>query len=138
MTSLFDFLDDSNDERAEGERLRDEAFARLEHHRPYLITRLQCAFVKHLLTHGPSTSDPIRQLVPIPVGTDPRVVGCAVQLLARQHRLTKSIDSDKTYRKIAHARRLQVWAITDEARARNWYSKHSATEPTQSIDPDDP
>lgn len=137
MSTLLDFLGDDNDP-AEGERLRDEAFERLLTHRPVLIRTLQREFLTHLLRHGPSTTDSLRAIVPIPPGTDPRVVGCAVQNLANHHGLTIPVDDEKSCRKVAHARRLRVWALRDPAAARRWLGKYAAPEAGPSADPSDP
>src|SRR5947207_1946352 len=84
-----------------------------------LLRRLERAFLLRLLEHGPDTSDAVRGLVPIPAGTDPRVVGSAVRGLAEQVLIT-SVGRRKTRRGIAHARKLDVWQVTDMAKARRW------------------
>ena len=71
-------------DRPVGEVLRDEALSRLRAHRAALVRRIQRAFLRHILECGPDTSDPVRDVVPIPSGTDPRVVGTAVRALAER------------------------------------------------------
>jgi hypothetical protein len=135
MTTLPDHPPEDNDGRAEGERLRDRALDQLEECRPNLLRRLQRALLLHLLAHGPDTSDSIRNVVPIPTGTDPRVVGAAVRGLAEQA-LIRSTGRQKTRRPVAHARKLDVWAISDSVKAAAWLATHPEPEPV--TDPDDP
>ncbi|MCE9568160.1 MAG: hypothetical protein K8U57_39660 [Planctomycetes bacterium] len=137
MSSLLDFCDDHNDDRTEGERLRDEALGMLRSHRPRLIRQLQRAFLQHLLANGDDTSDPVRSMVEIPVGIDPRVVGGAVRGLAERSIIT-SVGRRPTRRAIAHARKLDVWAIKDEAAARHWLLTHADQDSESSADPTDP
>lgn len=103
----------------EGELRRDRAHAHLRRRRPELIRRVQRAFVTHLLRHGPSTIDPIRVRVPLPVGTDPRLVGAAVRALA-EDRIIESIGIEKSTRPAAHARKVERWALRDDDAAIAW------------------
>src|SRR5438046_1221316 len=124
MCSLLDFLPHGNDDFAEGDRLRDVALDRLRTHREVLVRSMQVAFLKHLLDHGPDTSDAVRALVRIPEGIDPRVVGAAVRGLAEAG-VIRSVGRCKSRRSIAHSRMLDVWAIRDEAAARRWLAKYA-------------
>lgn len=123
--------EDNSDPR-EGERLRDEALSWLRRHRPALIRLLQRAFLCELLSHGSATSDVLRKAVPIPRGVDPRVVGSAVRGLAEQQ-LIVSVGRRKSRRPQAHARKLDVWAVGDKAKARHWLATHPEIDP-----PDEP
>lgn len=107
----------------EGERLRDEALALLRDHRPALLRQLQRAFLQHLIQNGPATSDVVRSLVAIPTGVDPRVVGSAVRSLAEAS-LIISIGRRKSHRPESHARKVDVWNVTDEPKARHWLLSH--------------
>ena len=120
MASLFDDLPDDNWNLERGEWLRDRAFGWLKNARRALYRRLQREFLLHLLEHGPNTSDPLRRLVPIPAGIDPRVVGPAVRLLASDHGLTRIVCPGKSCRPVAHRRHLEVWEIVCPAKARAW------------------
>jgi hypothetical protein len=128
MTSLLDYLPDDYGDRTEGERRRDHALNLHRVHRPELLRRLQRAFLTHLLTSGPATSDPVRALVPIPTGTDPRVVGSAVRGLAEAG-IIVSVGRRKSHRPQAHARQLEEWGIADDAKARRWLSDHPDLDP---------
>jgi hypothetical protein len=102
---------------------RDAALQLLLDRRAMLTRRIQRAYLALLLDRGPSTTDPVRALVPIPAGTDPRVVGAAVRALARLHLIHRAGLSRST-RPPAHARDLCVWAITDHADALAWLAAH--------------
>jgi hypothetical protein len=124
MATLFDDLEDFDDERDEGDRLRDAAFALFERHRPALVRHLKRRFVLHLIEHGPNSTDPLRDLVPLPSGVDPRIIGYIARSLACDDSVTERVGSTRTGRKIAHARHLDIWAVPDAAKARNWLDRH--------------
>jgi hypothetical protein len=109
--------------RVEGERRRDHAHGLLHAARAALIRRIQRAYLLHLLDHGPATIDAVRQLVPIPPGIDPRVVGAAVHSLATAG-LIVSVGRQKSCRPKAHARKLDRWDIADRAGAAAWLATH--------------
>src|SRR6266498_4057768 len=94
----------------EGEWHRDAALALLQLHRACLVRRVQRALLSYLLARGPSTSDPVRDLVPIPTGTDPRLVGAAVRTLA-ELRLICRAGLGRSSRPEAHGRDLPLWEI---------------------------
>jgi hypothetical protein len=129
MTSLFDSLPHDNLGPREGDRLRDRALDLFRTRRPVLVRRLMRVFLNYVLIYGPATSDALRLLVPIPPGTDPRVVGSAVRALA-ELRLIHSIGRRKSRRPEAHARKLDLWAIRDDAAARQWLLIHPELGPT--------
>jgi hypothetical protein len=91
----------------------------LREHRAVLIRRVQRAFLALLLARGPSTTDPIRATVPIPTGTDPRLVGSAVRHLAELELIYRS-GLSRSVRPEAHGRDLPLWAITDREGAVAW------------------
>jgi hypothetical protein len=130
MLTLLDFCDDDNGRCDDGDRLRDLALDRLRAHRPTLVRRLMRAFLAHLLDNPDDTSDALRALVPIPAGTDPRVVGSAVRGLA-ELKLTTSVGRRKTLRGVAHAGKLDVWRVADAAKARHWLATHADDHPDQ-------
>ncbi|MFL5341882.1 MAG: hypothetical protein ACJ8F7_17185 [Gemmataceae bacterium] len=112
--------------RFEGDRRRDEALTLLQVHRDGLVRCLQRAFLLHLLTAGPSTIDPVRGLVPIPPGTDPRCVGAAVRGLAGLHLICRA-GATRSCRPEAHGRDLPLWAIADQAAALEWLAANPET-----------
>jgi hypothetical protein len=111
------------DGRAEGEQRRDAALGLLRAYRRSLVLRVQRGFLMYLLAHGPDTCDPVRALVPIPAGTDPRLVGAAVRGLAEAG-VIHSVGRRKSRRSKAHARHLEVWAIRDRFVALAWLRDH--------------
>ncbi len=123
MASLFDLLAPSNDTPT-GVVLRDRALTRLRARRPALTRAIQRAFLRLLLEHGPATSDLVRDLVPIPPGVDPRVVGAAVRGLSSDYDLIRSVDRRRSRRAPAHGRKLEVWDVNDWAAARQWLNTH--------------
>lgn len=128
MSTLFDSLPDDNSGSREGDQLRDRALDLLRTWRPALVRRLQRTFLQHLLDHGPATTDPLRDLVAIPPDVDPRVVGSAVRELAELV-LIRSIGRRKSRRPAAHARKIDLWTITDPDAARAWLLLHPDLDP---------
>jgi len=123
-----------------GEALRDCALNRLRATRAALVRRIQRAFLRHLLDNGANTSDPVRELVPVPPGTDPRVVGAAVRTLSADLKLIRSAGREPSRRPQAHARTLDVWAVIDPPATEAWLLSHPeipSTEPAAD-DPADP
>jgi hypothetical protein len=108
---------------AEGERRRDEALTLIQLHRAVLVRRVQRVYLDLLLTRGPSTSDPVRALVPIPPGIDPRLVGAAVRQLAEQ-RLIRRAGMGRSERPTAHRRDLPLWEAADRVAAAAWLAAH--------------
>jgi hypothetical protein len=109
--------------RAEGGRLRDEALAWLRLYRAVLVRRVQRVYLDLLLTRGPSTSDPVRALVAIPPGIDPRLVGAALRQLAELG-LIRRAGLARSTRPEAHSRDLAVWEVADRAAALDWLAAH--------------
>jgi hypothetical protein len=107
----------------EGERRRDEALTLLRDRRAALVRRLQRAYIDLLLMDGPITSDPLRAAVPLPSGTDPRVVGAAVRALATAGLIHRAGLARST-RPEAHGRDLPLWQIADPAAAAGWLADH--------------
>ncbi len=107
----------------EGERRRDAALQLLRDRRAALVRRVQRAYLALLLDCGPSTTDAVRALVPIPAGTDPRLVGAAVRALAELDLIHRAGLSRST-RPEAHRRDLPVWAVSDRAAALAWLATH--------------
>lgn len=107
----------------DGEDRRDAALALLRWHRAVLVRRVQRAYLTHLFTAGADTSDPVRDLVPLPPGIDPRLVGAAVRGLAELD-LIRSVGRRRSTRPQAHARQLDVWAVSDRDAALAWLTCH--------------
>jgi hypothetical protein len=108
---------------AEGERRRDAALQLLRDRRAVLLRRVQRVDQALLLDDAPSTTDPIRNLVPIPAGIDPRLVGAAVRGLA-ELRLIHRDGLSRSTRAKAHSRDLTVWEIVDRADVLAWLRDH--------------
>ncbi len=108
---------------AEGRRRRAAVLRLLCDRRAALIRAVQRAFLAVLLDRGPSTTDPVRAAVPIPVGTDPRLVGAAVRALA-ELRLIDRAGLSRSTRPEAHGRDLPLWAVRDRAAALAWLAAH--------------
>lgn len=108
---------------AAGEDRRDAALQLLRVHRAHLVRRVQRALLSHLLAYGPSTSDPVRGLVPIPEGTDPRLVGAAVRQLAELDLIHRA-GLSRSVRPEAHGRDLPLWDVADGDAVRAWLAAH--------------
>jgi hypothetical protein len=65
----------------------------------------------------------VRDLVPIPQGIDPRLVGAAVRALAELG-LIRRAGLTRSTRPEAHGRDLPVWEIADRDAAAAWLSAH--------------
>ncbi len=109
-------------DRLEGERRRDDALQLLRARRVVLVRRVQRAYLA-LLFDGPSTTDPVRAVVPIPGGIDPRLVGAAVRALAELE-LIRRAGLARSTRPEAHGRDLPVWEIADRGTALAWLAAH--------------
>ena len=122
----------AHDALAEGERRRDSAHANLNHYRAVIVRRLQRGFIRLLLRCGEATIDALRAAVSVPTGTDPRVVGAAVRGLTLMG-VVISVGRRQSIRAEAHARQLELWAISDRPAAIAWLDAHpelSDPEPT--------
>jgi hypothetical protein len=108
---------------AKGERRRDAAHALLLARRAALVRCVQRALLRHLLDHGEDMIDPVRAAVPIPPGTDPRLVGAAVRDLALAG-VIHSVGRRRSHRPEAHGRQVDLWAVADPAAAREWLRGH--------------
>jgi hypothetical protein len=112
----------------EGERRRDAALALLRSRRAVLVRAVQRAYLAVLLRRGARTTDAVRAVVPIPLGTDPRLVGAAVRQLAALALIHRA-GLSRSCRPIAHGRDLPLWAITDPADAAAWLAEHPELPP---------
>ncbi len=101
---------------------RDDALQLLRARRVVLVRRVQRAYLA-LLFDGPSTTDPVRAVVPIPGGIDPRLVGAAVRALAELE-LIRRAGLARSTRPEAHGRDLPVWEIADRGTALAWLAAH--------------
>ncbi len=131
MSTLFGEPPSCNHVQPDGAELRDLGVARIRSRRPGLVRKLSRAFLAHLLTHGPSTSDPLRTMVPIPPEVDPRVVGATVLGLA-QVGLIVPVGRRRSNRPAARHRWLELWALADARAAAAWLSANPE------LGPDDP
>jgi hypothetical protein len=109
--------------RLEGGLRRDTALARLRLHRAPYVRRVQRAMLRLLLDNGPSTIDPIRAVVPIPDGIDPRLVGAAVRSVAELGLIYRA-GMSRSMRPAAHRRDLLVRAVSDRDAVLAWLSTH--------------
>jgi hypothetical protein len=110
---------------AEGESRRDAALQLLPARRAVLVRRVQRAYLAQLLDRGPSTIDAVRAAVPIPAGTDPRLVGAAVRGLAELG-LIERAGLSRSARPEAHGRDLPLWGVTARGAALAWLGAHPA------------
>jgi len=111
-------------DQLDGDRRRDHALRLLRDRRAVLIRLVQRAYLVLLLDRGsPSTTDPVRAVVPIPSGTDPRLVGAAVRALADRGLIHRA-GLSRSVRPEAHRRDLPLWALADRAAAFAWLDAH--------------
>jgi hypothetical protein len=108
---------------AEGERRMLAAHARIVRRRPALIRHICRAYLRQILDSGPATIDPVRDVVMLPPGADPRCFGAAIRLLAEEQ-LIVSIGRQKSNRPEAHGRKIDIWQVTDRVAAFDWLACH--------------
>ena len=78
MSNLFD-PEPARNGAGEGETLRDKALSLLHAHRAAVVRDLTRAAVRLALERGTITADDVRDVVPIPPGIRPVVVGAAIR-----------------------------------------------------------
>lgn len=110
--------------RREGERLRDEAVARVERHRAIWVRLIQRAMVRHLMTCPTATTDDIRPVVDVPAEIGRAGWGAAVQGLVKA-RLVRRVGYVTSSRPSRHACPVVLWELAVEhAAALAWLDAH--------------
>jgi hypothetical protein len=104
---------------AEGERLKAEAFGRLEATRESLLIKGRRALLTKALNDGVASADDVRDAVPVPPGVNPKVFGPVPLPLARAN-IIRSRRPIKTRRAIGHARFITEWELIDPPAAMRW------------------
>ena len=111
-----------------GESRKRDALDTLEARREDLIVRARRAFLKALLCRGESTIDPVRELVPVPPETSPKLFGAVPGRLARAG-LIERASYRPTTRAEAHARPVSLWRLKDRPGAMRWLEQHPEPAP---------
>lgn len=119
----------SNADAGDGAARRDAALDLIRRTRAELVCTLGRAAVLHLLRHGTVSADDVRQLVPIPDGISPKVTGVIFADLVADGVLRR-VGDRKSTRRVAHARRISVWACADPVAATAWLAEHPPLPPT--------
>lgn len=123
MFSLFDSAPANNGGTEIGEARKQFAFSFLEANRDTFVIDARRALLNHLLQFGTGTINDVRRAVPLPPGIDPKVMGAVPGALARTG-IIRFVDCVKTDRSIAHARKVSIWTIADDAKAQAWLAAH--------------
>ena len=106
-----------------GEQLRDKALDLLAEHRSELILELQRCAMRIALDRADFTADDVREAMPIPIGTNPVVLGSAIGSLSRGGYL-KQIGYRKSTRAVAHRRPVAIWYAQDKEACQHWLDNH--------------
>ena len=124
MATLFDSDPDRNGGAEQGEARKQFAHAILEANRESFVIDARRSLLQHLLEHGTGTINDVRRAVSIPIGINPKVMGCVPNALAKAG-IIRCVDQEKTDRAIAHARKVSIWAIADHSKAVAWLAAHA-------------
>lgn len=103
----------------EGERLKAEAFARMENCNEMLLVRGRRALLNKALTDGVASADDVRDAVPVPDGVNPKVFGPVPSPLAKAN-INRPKRAIKTRRAVGHARYITEWELIDPPAAVRW------------------
>jgi hypothetical protein len=103
----------------EGESRKRAAHALLAARREIYVRRGKRALLLRLLDTPEATIDDVRAVVELPPEINPKLFGPVVAHLADAG-IIRGIGSTKSKRPEAHARKIDVWALTDRAAALSW------------------
>jgi hypothetical protein len=106
-----------------GDDRRDATLADLESRRARYVLRARRAFALALLQKGEATADDVYSAVHLPVGVDPRCLGCVPKPLARSGivRAAGFVKSERPERNSSYIHR---WELVDRERAIRWLFDH--------------
>ena len=107
------------DGNVEGERLKAEAFARMENCNDTLLVRGRRALLNKALTDGVASADDVRDVVPVSDGVNPKVFGPVPSPLAKAN-IIRPKRPIKTRRAVGHARYITEWELIDALGAIRW------------------
>jgi hypothetical protein len=110
---------DHPDGTLQGERLKAEAFARMENCNDTLLVRGRRALLNKALTDGVASADDVRDVVPVPDGVNPKVFGPVPSPLAKAN-IIRPRRPIKTRRAVGHARYITEWELIDPQAAVRW------------------
>lgn len=100
----------------------DQVMRQLEQARASLIRRARRAMLQYLLKgNAEATTDTVRDLVPSPPGIDARLYGAVAPGL-RKDGIIQSAGMKPSKR--GHHRKIEVWSLLSEAKARQWLAAH--------------
>ena len=112
----------------EGEARRDSALNLLRVRRAGLIRECTAAALRVALDRGEVCAADVRDVVPIPLGVSPKLVGCVFRDLSDAGILRRE-GFRPSRRPAAHARPLSVWRLADAAAALGRLAADSPTAP---------
>jgi hypothetical protein len=107
----------------EGERLRDEAMARLRVKRRSLIVEAKRVALQLALEHHRISVDDVRPLITIPPGITGKYLGAVFRDL-KDAGFLRSLGYQASSRKEAHARPIVCWELVSPDAARAWLDAH--------------
>lgn len=110
-------------ELSHGTFLKERALNLLEAFHEDRIITAQRALLKRLLTHGYATIDDARDSLDIPKGTTPHWLGSVHRALEHDQIIAR-VGRLPSKRPEAHARKQDLWALMDRAKALEWQARH--------------
>ena len=125
--------------RTEGERRKEAAHSLLEACRNVFTRRARRALLTRLLIVTTATADDVVELIgPAPDGIDPRWRGAVPRPLALVGIIRDTGQAVKSSRREAHARKVTVWELADQAAALAWLAHNpDLPDPEPNEDGDD-
>lgn len=107
------------------ETRKGQALAGLADRNAPIIRAAQRALVSHLLDNGTATIDDVRDRVPLPEGTNPKVFGTIPAALVTAGVIAPA-GFVKSRRPESHARPVTVWRLIDRDAALRWLAENPA------------
>ena len=110
-----------------GEERKLAAHVLLEVHREAYLRLARRTLLEVLFEYGTASIDDVRDLVKVPATINPKFFGAVPGHFARLN-IISSQSMVKTRRKVAHARHVTLWRLTDIGKAKEWLRTHPALE----------
>lgn len=110
-----------------GEERKQAAHALLEVHREAYLRLARRTLLELLMQNGTASMDDVRDLVQVPDSINPKFFGAVPGMLARLN-IISAHSAVKTRRKVARARSITLWRLSDLGKAKEWLRTHPPIE----------
>ncbi len=118
---------DNSPNQQTGEELKVKAHQNLEVHREAYLRLARRTLLEVLFEYGTASIDDVRDLVKVPTSINPKFFGAVPGVFARLSIITAH-SIVKTRRRVAHARHVTLWRLTDIGKAQEWLRTHPPIE----------